>query len=45
VNTLKAKAAGGVGVPKEGSTGWADTTMLHAKAKNPVCATSGWSTR
>ncbi len=25
-------------VPKEGGTGWADTTMLHAKAKNPVCA-------
>ncbi len=25
-------------VPKEGATGWADTTMLHAKAKHPNCA-------
>ncbi|MDI9349749.1 MAG: ABC transporter substrate-binding protein [Candidatus Symbiobacter sp.] len=25
-------------VPKEGATGWADTTMLHSKAKNPNCA-------
>jgi putative spermidine/putrescine transport system substrate-binding protein len=25
-------------VPTEGATGWADTTMLHAKAKHPVCA-------
>lgn len=25
-------------VPKEGSTGWADTTMLHVKAKNVNCA-------
>ncbi|WP_323066301.1 ABC transporter substrate-binding protein [Aeromonas jandaei] len=25
-------------VPKEGVTGWADTTMLHADAKHPVCA-------
>jgi putative spermidine/putrescine transport system substrate-binding protein len=25
-------------VPKEGATGWADTTMLHANAKNPNCA-------
>ncbi|MFT3916652.1 MAG: ABC transporter substrate-binding protein [Anaeromyxobacteraceae bacterium] len=25
-------------IPAEGSTGWADTTMLHASAKNPVCA-------
>jgi putative spermidine/putrescine transport system substrate-binding protein len=25
-------------IPQEGSTGWADTTMLHANAKNPVCA-------
>lgn len=25
-------------VPEEGSTGWADTTMMHAKAKNPNCA-------
>jgi putative spermidine/putrescine transport system substrate-binding protein len=25
-------------IPQEGSTGWADTTMLHTDAKNPVCA-------
>jgi putative spermidine/putrescine transport system substrate-binding protein len=25
-------------VPAEGSTGWADTTMLHADAKHPNCA-------
>ncbi len=25
-------------VPVEGATGWADTTMLHANAKNPNCA-------
>lgn len=25
-------------IPKEGVTGWADTTMLAANAKNPVCA-------
>jgi len=25
-------------IPKEGATGWADTTMLSATAKNPVCA-------
>jgi putative spermidine/putrescine transport system substrate-binding protein len=25
-------------VPTEGATGWADTTMLHAEAKNPNCA-------
>jgi putative spermidine/putrescine transport system substrate-binding protein len=25
-------------VPKEGATGWADSTMLHANAKNPNCA-------
>ncbi len=25
-------------IPAEGSTGWADTTMLHADAKHPVCA-------
>ena len=24
--------------PKDGVTGWADTTMLHAQAKHPVCA-------
>jgi len=25
-------------IPKEGVTGWADTTMLHAQAKHPDCA-------
>ncbi len=25
-------------VPKEGATGWADTTMVHADAPHPVCA-------
>ncbi len=25
-------------IPQEGATGWADTTMLHADAKNPNCA-------
>ena len=25
-------------IPKEGATGWADTTMLHANAPNPNCA-------
>lgn len=25
-------------IPKEGVTGWADTTMLHAQAKHPQCA-------
>lgn len=25
-------------IPKEGATGWADTTMLGASSKNPVCA-------
>lgn len=25
-------------IPEEGSTGWADTTMLHAEAKNVNCA-------
>ena len=25
-------------IPEEGSTGWADTTMLHADAKHPNCA-------
>jgi putative spermidine/putrescine transport system substrate-binding protein len=25
-------------IPQEGSTGWADTTMLHADAKHPNCA-------
>ena len=39
VNTLRGnKQPIGSVVPKEGSTGWADTTMLHANAKHPVCA-------
>jgi putative spermidine/putrescine transport system substrate-binding protein len=25
-------------IPAEGSTGWADTTMMHSEAKNPNCA-------
>ncbi|MCI0912315.1 putative ABC transporter substrate-binding protein YdcS [Pseudomonas putida] len=25
-------------LPKEGATGWADTTMLHSEAKHPNCA-------
>ena len=25
-------------VPKEGATGWADTTMMHSDAPNPNCA-------
>ncbi len=25
-------------VPKEGATGWADTTMMHSKAPHPNCA-------
>lgn len=25
-------------VPEEGATGWADTTMMHADARNPNCA-------
>ncbi|MDE2219899.1 MAG: ABC transporter substrate-binding protein [Gammaproteobacteria bacterium] len=25
-------------IPGEGSTGWADTTMLHARARHPNCA-------
>jgi putative spermidine/putrescine transport system substrate-binding protein len=25
-------------VPKEGATGWADTTMMHTEAKHPNCA-------
>ncbi|MBI3762858.1 MAG: ABC transporter substrate-binding protein [Chloroflexi bacterium] len=32
-------------VPSEGTTGWADTTMMHAKAPHPNCAYMwlGWS--
>ena len=25
-------------VPREGSTGWSDTTMMHVNAKHPTCA-------
>ncbi|MCW2267863.1 Putrescine-binding periplasmic protein precursor [compost metagenome] len=39
VNTLKAdKQPVSSTIPKEGATGWADTTMLHADAKHPNCA-------
>ncbi|MCO5108750.1 MAG: ABC transporter substrate-binding protein [Burkholderiaceae bacterium] len=38
-NVLKSKKAPiATVVPKEGATGWADTTMLHAEAKHPNCA-------
>lgn len=39
VNLLKADGQPIASViPREGVTGWADTTMLHAKAKHPGCA-------
>ena len=39
VNTLRAnKQPVASTVPAEGATGWADTTMLHARAKHPNCA-------
>ena len=39
VNALKAEGQPiDSTVPAEGATGWADTTMLHAEAKNPNCA-------
>jgi putative spermidine/putrescine transport system substrate-binding protein len=39
VNALKAeKQPINSTIPTEGSTGWADTTMLHTSAANPVCA-------
>lgn len=38
-NALKAEGQPVATVfPKEGVTGWADTTMLHSEAKHPVCA-------
>ncbi|XHF43375.1 ABC transporter substrate-binding protein [Metapseudomonas boanensis] len=38
-NTLQAeKQPVATVVPKEGVTGWADTTMLHVDAKHPNCA-------
>jgi putative spermidine/putrescine transport system substrate-binding protein len=39
VNTLVAnKQPVASTVPEEGATGWADTTMMHAKAAHPNCA-------
>jgi putative spermidine/putrescine transport system substrate-binding protein len=39
VNTLKGSKQPVASVfPKEGATGWADTTMMHAQAKHPNCA-------
>jgi putative spermidine/putrescine transport system substrate-binding protein len=39
VNLLKAGGAPVASVfPREGATGWADTTMLHAEAAHPECA-------
>lgn len=39
VNTLKSnKQPVASVIPKEGVTGWADTTMMHANAKHPNCA-------
>ncbi len=39
VNLLKSKGAPIASViPKEGATGWADTTMLHVDAPHPNCA-------
>jgi putative spermidine/putrescine transport system substrate-binding protein len=39
INTLKGnKQPVASVIPKEGATGWADTTMLAADAKHPACA-------
>jgi putative spermidine/putrescine transport system substrate-binding protein len=39
VNLLQAdKKPAGSTIPEEGATGWADTTMMAAEAKNPNCA-------
>ncbi len=40
VNLLRAEGKVAIGsvVPKEGATGWADTTMMHAQAPHPNCA-------
>jgi putative spermidine/putrescine transport system substrate-binding protein len=40
VNALKAEGKINIAstVPEEGATGWADTTMMHAKAEHPNCA-------
>lgn len=38
-NVLKSKKAPiATVVPKEGVTGWADTTMMHSEARHPNCA-------
>jgi putative spermidine/putrescine transport system substrate-binding protein len=38
VNLMQAESAPIAGVlPDEGSTGWSDTWMIHAQAKNPNC--------
>jgi putative spermidine/putrescine transport system substrate-binding protein len=39
VNSLQGeKFPIGETIPKEGATGWADTTMLAAQAQHPVCS-------
>ncbi len=39
VNILQSKGAKVAStIPKEGATGWSDTTMMHADAENPNCA-------
>ena len=38
VNLLKPNLPIASVIPKEGATGWADTTMVHAEAKNLNCA-------
>ncbi len=39
VNTLRKQGQAVASViPKEGATGWADSTMLHVRAKHPNCA-------
>lgn len=38
VNLLKADQPIASAFPKEGVTGWADTTMLHAESEHPNCA-------
>ena len=38
VNLLKPNVPIASTIPKEGATGWADTTMVHAEAKNLNCA-------
>jgi putative spermidine/putrescine transport system substrate-binding protein len=39
VNLLRSKGAPAAStIPREGATGWADTTMVHANARHPNCA-------